>query len=180
MLIALLLGAVQAASAPPAPAPPAPAAPVPFEIVEMAGVKRGERLLVARSGSGERYIAVGCSPGRSRSLVPLARMPGVDAFWAVPGLAAGGHRVRYSFDGGPEMRARWLGRGSHVGAPQKVSKPAEFIDGLVRSSSVWFRVYEVGDRYVEDRFAYRGAAEAVAELARRCAVPADGSKAKKK
>jgi hypothetical protein len=104
-------------------------------------------------------------------------MPGVKAFWAVPGLVAGGHRVRYRFDGGPEQRARWLGSGSFVGAVEKVSRPEEFIEGLKRASSVELRVYEVGHRFVEGRFDYSGAQAAIAEVARRCGLPDDGTKA---
>lgn len=142
---------------------------IPFEIVEIREPKRVLPILLARAGSAERYVGVACfSPKR---LVPLARMPGVKKFWAEPGSLAGGHRVRYRFDAGPELGARWRGRGDFVGAVEAVSKPAEFIDGLTTASSVRLRIYEAGKRFVEDDFAYTGAAEAIAEIRRRCGAP---------
>lgn len=147
-------------------------APTPFKIVEIREPKRILPILLARAGNEERYVGVACfSPKR---LVPLARMPGVKKFWAEPGSLAGGHRVRYHFDAGPELSARWRGRGDFVGAVEAVSKPDEFIKGLTNASRVHLRIYEAGKRFVEDDFSFTGAAEAISELKIRCGVPSVG------
>jgi hypothetical protein len=166
MMIAMLL----AAAAPEA---------APFQIVWMNEFETNVPVLVAKAGTEERFVAVGCSPSVTPRLVPVIRMAGMKDFWAEPGILAGGHRVRFAFDEGTEQKGRWLGRGAFVSATHSASKPVEFISGLAKASTLKVRIYEVGDRYVEGEFAYTGAAEAIAELSRRCGVPSDGRAAKK-
>jgi len=157
----------------------AAAEPVPFQIAWMTEYETHKPVLVAKSGTDDRYVGVGCSRDITPKLVPVVRMAGMKDFWAEPGILAGGHRVRFTFDEGAEQRGRWLGRGEWVSATHQASRPVEFIAGLTKGSHVKVRIYEVGSRYVEGEFSYTGAADAIAEISRRCGVPADGTSAKK-
>lgn len=137
-----------------------------FHILEP-GPKQ-QNMIYASVGTLPRFLAFGCESGDGSLSVLLSLNANVG--YSMPGVIAGGTRVRYSFDGGPEQSKRWAGVGDTVIARAAPSRPLEFVRALRGTTSVRLRVEVEGGREVDVTYRYSDPSAIVDEVARRCGV----------
>jgi hypothetical protein len=161
LLLAFALAAAQA----PAPA----ASPVVEGAVAIAPRSSEGQGYMATIGSPERFLALICAPGRTFEV--MAEFPEEIGF----GIAgqAGGHSVRYSFDGGRESRGSWSAAGKAVMAVGRVSAPLHFVRGLRGSRSVRLNVRGGRARVQEVTYRYPDPTAVIDQLAGRCGIDLD-------
>ena len=124
---------------------------------------------MAAVGSPDQFLAVICAPGRAFEV--MAEFP-VEIGFGIAGQA-GGHSVRYSFDGGRESRASWSAAGKAVMAMGRVSAPLHFVRGLRGSRSVRLNVRGGRARVQEVVYRYPDPAAVIDQLAERCGIDLD-------